>query len=114
MQGKMKAYLAEADWAPKPEYTLNEREKTEHRAMRADFVYKNVRASIQDVDIPQIADDEILIKVGACGVCGSDLSALKSDANKAAKDAQKAADAAAKEAGKQADAAKKAAANATK
>ncbi len=44
----------------------------------------------------------------------SALSALKSDANKAAKDAQKAADAAAKEAGKQADAAKKAAANATK
>ena len=80
MQGKMKAYLAEADWAPKPEYTLNEREIKEHRAMRADFVYKNVRASIQDVDIPQIADDEILIKVGACGVCGSDLSALKSDA----------------------------------
>ena len=41
MQGKMKAYLAEADWAPKPEYTLNEREIKEHRAMRADFVYKN-------------------------------------------------------------------------
>ena len=77
MQGKMKAYLAEADWAPKPGYILNEREKADKRAMRADFVYKNVRSGITEMDIPQIADDEILIKVGACGVCGSDLSILK-------------------------------------
>jgi threonine dehydrogenase-like Zn-dependent dehydrogenase len=75
----MKAYYAEADWAPKPEYILSEREKNESRAMRADFVYKNVRASLKDVNIPQICEDEVLIKVGACGVCGSDLHALASD-----------------------------------
>lgn len=80
MLGTMKAFYAEADWAPKPEYVLSEREKTEHRAMRADFVYKNVRASMQDVQIPQIGDTDVLIRVGACGVCGSDLHALGSDA----------------------------------
>jgi len=80
MEKTMKAFVGEADWAPKPDYVLSEREINEHRAMRADFVYKNVRAEIKDVKIPEIADDEILIKVGACGVCGSDLHALGSDA----------------------------------
>lgn len=80
MKGTMRAFLGTADWAPKPEYTLSEREIKEHRAMRADLVYKNVHAEVTDVPIPQIADDEILIRVGACGVCGSDLHALGSDA----------------------------------
>ena len=79
MQGKMKAYFAEADWAPNPEYVLSEREKTENRAMRADFVYRNVRADIKDVDIPPVGETDVLIRVGACGVCCSDLHALASD-----------------------------------
>lgn len=78
MKGTMKAFYAEADWAPQPQYVLSEREKAESRAMRADFVYKNVRASMKDVAIPETGDGDVLIRVGACGVCGSDLSALKS------------------------------------
>lgn len=78
MKGTMKAFYAEADWAPQPQYVLSDREKAESRAMRADFVYKNVRAAMKDVPIPAIGDTDVLIRVGACGVCGSDLSALKS------------------------------------
>lgn len=78
MEGKMKAFVADAEWAPQPEYQLSERELKEKRAMRADFVYKSMHAELKEVGIPQIKDDEVLIRVGACGVCGSDLSALKS------------------------------------
>ncbi len=80
MQGTMKAFVMDGEWAPKPGYVLSEREITEHRAMRADFVYKNVTAELKEVSIPQIGDTDVLIKVGACGVCGSDLHAMGSDA----------------------------------
>lgn len=75
----MKAYLTEAEWAPKSGYILNEREKADKRAMRGDLVWKNIRSSFKDVPIPNIKRDEVLIRVGACGVCGSDLHAISMD-----------------------------------
>jgi threonine dehydrogenase-like Zn-dependent dehydrogenase len=75
----MKTYYVEAEWAPKPDYALSERELTEKRAMRGDLVWKNVKASLKEVPTPSPKNDEVLIKVGACGVCGSDLHALESD-----------------------------------
>jgi threonine dehydrogenase-like Zn-dependent dehydrogenase len=77
----MKCYYAEADWAPKPGYKLNERELKDKRAMRGNFVWKNIRASLTDRPIPEIKDDEVLIRVGACGVCGSDLHLTKMGAD---------------------------------
>ena len=79
MKGTMKAFYAEADWAPKAEYVLSEREKTDKRSFRADLTYKNVRAQITDRPIPTIKDDEVLIRIGACGICGSDLHTLEVD-----------------------------------
>jgi threonine dehydrogenase-like Zn-dependent dehydrogenase len=73
----MKAYCVQADWAPKPGYQLNEREKTTMRAARGNFVWKNIRADIIDLPMPQIKEDEVLIKVGACGVCGSDIHLIE-------------------------------------
>ena len=80
MQGNMKAFMVEGEWAPKPDYILSPRELKEKRAMRADLVYKNVTTGLKSVPIPKISDDDVLIKVGACGVCGSDLHAIGRDA----------------------------------
>ena len=80
MQGNMKAFMVEGEWAPKPDYILSPRELKEKRAMRADLVYKNVTTGLKSVPIPEISDDDVLIKVGACGVCGSDLHAIGRDA----------------------------------
>jgi L-iditol 2-dehydrogenase len=41
--------------------------------MKAAFYYGIGDIRIEDVDIPQISDEEILIKVKACAVCGTDL-----------------------------------------
>lgn len=79
MQGNMKAFMVEGEWAPKPDYILSPREFKEKRAMRADLVYKNVTTGLKNVPIPEISDDDVLIKVGACGVCGSDLHAIGRD-----------------------------------
>lgn len=35
--------------------------------------YNNSKVEVQELDIPVITEDEILIKVLACGICGSDI-----------------------------------------
>ncbi|MCQ2501665.1 MAG: alcohol dehydrogenase catalytic domain-containing protein [Lachnospiraceae bacterium] len=69
----MKAYVLEAEWAPKPDYKLNNREATEKRAVKSCNVYKNIRAGLQNVEIPKMGDHDVLIRVGACGICGTDM-----------------------------------------
>ncbi|MCC8166454.1 MAG: alcohol dehydrogenase catalytic domain-containing protein [Planctomycetes bacterium] len=80
MKGSMKAFYAEAEWAPKPEYAMSERERRDRRSYRADLAFKNVRAGLADRPIPAIGNDEVLIRIGACGICGSDLHTLDVDA----------------------------------
>lgn len=41
--------------------------------MKAAFVVDECKVEIQDIDIPKIKDDEVLIKVKTVGICGSDL-----------------------------------------
>jgi threonine dehydrogenase-like Zn-dependent dehydrogenase len=41
--------------------------------MRAAFVVAPRKFEIRDIDIPTINDDEMLVKIEACGVCSSDM-----------------------------------------
>jgi len=42
--------------------------------MKAQMFYKPLDMSLIEVDIPQVAMDEVLLKVKACGICGSDVA----------------------------------------
>src|SRR3989337_222084 len=42
--------------------------------MKAAFIVAPRKIEIRDIEIPKISDDEILVKVAACGVCTSDMS----------------------------------------
>lgn len=42
--------------------------------MRAQVFYEPKDMRLEEVDIPEIGEDEVLIKVRACGVCGSDIA----------------------------------------
>ena len=42
--------------------------------MLAAVYYNNHDVRIQEMPIPQIGDDEVLLKVMACGICGSDVT----------------------------------------
>jgi L-iditol 2-dehydrogenase len=42
--------------------------------MLAAVYYNNIDVRIQEMPTPEIADDEILMKVMACGICGSDVT----------------------------------------
>lgn len=42
--------------------------------MKAQVYYDAERMRLETIDIPAICEDEVLIKVKACGICGSDIS----------------------------------------
>jgi len=42
--------------------------------MKAQVFYEPNVMKLEDVPIPQIADDEVLVRVKACGICGSDIA----------------------------------------
>ncbi|MCD8349886.1 MAG: alcohol dehydrogenase catalytic domain-containing protein [Planctomycetaceae bacterium] len=75
----MRAFYVEADWAPKPGYKLSARELETKRAMRGNSIFKNIRGTVVDRPNPQIKPDEVLIKVGAAGICGTDAHLLRKD-----------------------------------
>lgn len=45
--------------------------------MKAQVFYEANNMRLEDVGIPQISADEVLIKVKVCGICGSDISYFK-------------------------------------
>ena len=42
--------------------------------MRAQVFYEPERMGLEDIDVPEIADDQVLVKVKRCGICGSDVA----------------------------------------
>jgi len=75
----MKAFVIRADWTPKPEYKVSDWEKKERIAYRANMVFKNPTWGVEDFPDPKIGPDEVLVKVKACGVCGSDVHMLRKE-----------------------------------
>ena len=64
---------------PKAHYSLRAGENTGKRALVGSQVWRNPIFEIQDVPDPCIKDHEVLIKVKACGICGSDIHLYETD-----------------------------------
>jgi len=75
----MKALVLDGEWDPRAGYRVSEEERRTSKARIASQVWRHTRASWQQVDDPQIAADEVLIEVRACGVCGSDTHCVETD-----------------------------------
>ncbi|MGH2461562.1 MAG: scyllo-inosose 3-dehydrogenase [Chloroflexota bacterium] len=69
----MKALSLSETWKPRPDYPLSERELSTARAFVSSQVYANPILRVTDRPIPRPGAGEVLVKVRACGVCGSDL-----------------------------------------
>lgn len=50
------------------------------KTMRAAFIKAPYQVEVREVPIPEVSDEWALIKVEACGICGSDMHTLKSEA----------------------------------
>ncbi len=75
----MNALIVDADWMPRKSYPLSETEKKRKRALIGSQVWRNPHFEIKNVPVPDINDDDVLIKVKSCGICGSDTHLYETD-----------------------------------
>ncbi|MFH0814144.1 MAG: scyllo-inosose 3-dehydrogenase [Pseudomonadota bacterium] len=76
----MKALFVNAEWKPKAGYRLTEAERIKRKAFTGNQVWRNPHFEFKEVPTPDLEDDEVLIKVKACGICGSDTHLYETDA----------------------------------
>jgi threonine dehydrogenase-like Zn-dependent dehydrogenase len=75
----MKALVVDAEWKPKKNYRLSEDEEMRKRAIIGSQTWRNTKFEIKDFPVPGLNDDEVLIKVKSCGICGSDMHLYETD-----------------------------------
>ncbi|RLE92290.1 MAG: alcohol dehydrogenase, partial [Thermoprotei archaeon] len=76
---KMKAAVLYADFDPRPGYELTPDEKRTRKVREGNKVWRNPKLKLEERDIPEPKPDEVLIRVKACGICGSDIHFLETD-----------------------------------
>jgi threonine dehydrogenase-like Zn-dependent dehydrogenase len=69
----MKALMLSANKEPKPDYTLSEFERRTGKIVEGSNVWRYPKQEIKDVADPNPGPTDVLIKVKAVGVCGSDI-----------------------------------------
>ena len=75
----MKALVLTAEWDPKPEYPLTDWERQTGKAISGYQVWRHPKMVVKEVPTPTIKPDEVLLRVKACGVCGSDIHFYETD-----------------------------------
>jgi threonine dehydrogenase-like Zn-dependent dehydrogenase len=75
----VKGLLLTAEWDPKPTYALSAFEKRTKKAVEGFNVWRRPKLEITTVDDPKPGPGEALIRIKACGVCGSDMHFYETD-----------------------------------
>ncbi|MBC8447866.1 MAG: alcohol dehydrogenase catalytic domain-containing protein [Chloroflexi bacterium] len=75
----MKALALNATWDPRPDYPLSEWERETGKAISGHMVWRHPTLEVKEVETPTIKPDQVLLKVKACGVCGSDIHFYETD-----------------------------------
>ncbi|MCD6123490.1 MAG: alcohol dehydrogenase catalytic domain-containing protein, partial [Spirochaetales bacterium] len=79
MSEMMKAVVISADWDPRPTYKPTSKDIAGKLTYLGSQVWRNPRLSIEERPKPEIGPTDILIKVRACGICGSDVHMSQKD-----------------------------------
>ena len=79
MENKKKAVRLHADRDPKPDFKLGAKDVEGKQTYLGSKVWRNPRMVIEEVAIPQPGPGEVLIKLKACGICGSDVHMAQAD-----------------------------------
>ncbi|MGQ9681040.1 MAG: scyllo-inosose 3-dehydrogenase [Anaerolineae bacterium] len=76
----MKALALTAQWEPRSGYPLSDWERQTRKAITGSAVWRCPILEVKEVPTPQIQPDQVLVRVRACGVCGSDIHFYETDA----------------------------------
>jgi threonine dehydrogenase-like Zn-dependent dehydrogenase len=79
MAKKMRGVTLVADWVPKPDFVLGPKDIEGKQTYLGSKVWKNPRIEIREYDVPEPEEEEVLIEVKACGICGSDVHMAEAD-----------------------------------
>jgi scyllo-inosose 3-dehydrogenase len=76
----MRGVVIDAEWAPRFPDEMTQRQLDEHWAVYANLAYRNPSATLTELDDPTSpGPQEMVLKVGACGICGSDVHMFETD-----------------------------------
>lgn len=76
----MKAVVLNAEWAPREGVKIDPEHEKRKWAVNANLVYRNPEATLETRDDPsEPGPREMILKVGACGICGSDVHMFETD-----------------------------------
>jgi len=68
-----------AEFSPRPGYEISEDELRTRKVREGNRVWRNPRLVLEDKAMPKPKDDEVLIRVKAVGICGSDIHFVETD-----------------------------------
>ena len=77
----MKALVLDAQWDPRPDYAVSEWEKKTGKAITGSSIWRHPKLQVRSVPDPKPGPDDVLLRVKACGVCGSDIHFYEHDAD---------------------------------
>ncbi len=77
----MKALLLDAEWRPREGYRLSEHEKRTRASANGNQTFYNPELKMIDIPVPKPGPGEVLVKVKATGVCGTDVHCFQKDAD---------------------------------
>ena len=77
----MKALVLDAKWEPRPDYVVSEWEKKTGKAITGSSIWRHPKLEVRTVPDPKPDPDDVLLRVKACGVCGSDIHFYEHDAD---------------------------------
>jgi threonine dehydrogenase-like Zn-dependent dehydrogenase len=76
----MRAVVVDAEWAPRQGVKIDPSDEVRKWAVYANLTYRNPSVEFTDVPDPGApGPDELVLKVGACGICGSDVHMFETD-----------------------------------
>lgn len=75
----MRAFVANAEWDPRSGANITPREESTKRADSGSWVWRNPIFELTDVPVPEVGDNEVLVRVNSCGICGSDSHLYETD-----------------------------------
>ena len=79
MGEKMKSVTLVAEWDPKDDFELGIKDISGKQTYLGSKVWRNPKVEITEKEIGQPGVEEVLIKVKACGICGSDVHMAQPD-----------------------------------
>ncbi len=77
----MQALVLDAKWDPRPQYKVSEWEKRTGKAVTGSSVWRHPHLAVKTVADPQPGPFDVVLRVKACGVCGSDIHFYEHDAD---------------------------------